>query len=209
MSTCVSKRIGLYNTGRWQGLRVGLLGGSFNPAHEGHRHISLTAMQKLGLDAVWWLVSPQNPLKSTQGMASQQRRLESAAITANHLRIFVTDIEKDLGTQYTVDTIRALQSRFSQTRFVWLMGSDNLHQFHRWKKSDQIFDLIPICVLSRPPFGDTLRSTVTGNKQSAFLYRQEDAAAIMQAPHLPAWTIIRMPLNQLSSTSLRQAGKWE
>jgi nicotinate-nucleotide adenylyltransferase len=111
--------------------RIGLLGGSFNPVHEGHVHISLEAIKRLRLDAVWWLVSPQNPLKSSEGMAPYAERLASAQSYARHPRIHVSGIEKTLGTRYTIDTLRALTKRMPRQQFLWLMGADNLAQLHR------------------------------------------------------------------------------
>lgn len=199
--------IGAYDRNRWRGRRVGLLGGSFNPAHEGHRYVSLMAMQRLGLDAVWWLVSPQNPLKPTAGMAPQAERLASAARVASHPRIIATDIEKDLGTRYTRDTLRALKKRFPETSFVWLMGSDNLRQFHRWKNWAGIFAEVPVCVLSRPPLGDNLRSSPALER---FRHRRlpEAAAATLPGAPLPAWVMLNIPRHHQSSTALRREGKW-
>ena len=116
------------------GTNIGLLGGSFNPAHEGHLEISLLALEKLRLDYIWWMVSPQNPLKPKKGMASLPERLSTARSTANDPRLSVTDIETELGTFYTTDTLSALCDHFSETRFVWLMGADNLLQMQHWKK---------------------------------------------------------------------------
>jgi nicotinate-nucleotide adenylyltransferase len=142
----------------WANRTVGLLGGSFNPAHEGHRHASLVAMKHLRLDAVWWLVSPQNPLKPARGMAPLARRLETARAAADHPKIFATDIEHALGTRYTADTIATLKRHFSRTRFVWLMGLDNLHQIHLWKRWEDIFKAVPVCVIDREISGGRLRS---------------------------------------------------
>ncbi|RDS76704.1 nicotinate-nucleotide adenylyltransferase [Alteriqipengyuania lutimaris] len=132
--------------------RIGLLGGSFNPAHGGHRRISLFALDALGLDEVWWLVSPGNPLKPKEGMAPLPARFASAVIQARRARIRVTAIEREFGTRYTVDTIRALQSRFPKHEFVWLMGSDNLATFHRWKDWERIARSLPIAVIARPGY---------------------------------------------------------
>ncbi|HEX4079122.1 MAG TPA: nicotinate-nucleotide adenylyltransferase [Rhizomicrobium sp.] len=137
------------------GLRVGLLGGSFNPAHEGHLHVSDIALKRLGLDYVWWLVSPQNPLKPARGMAPLWDRLAQARLLTRHApRICVTGIETCLNTRYTIDTVVQLGRRFSQLRFVWLMGSDNLVTFHRWRKWQELAQRIPIAVVMRP--GTTL-----------------------------------------------------
>ena len=133
------------------GLKIGLLGGSFNPAHEGHLYISELALKQLGLDYVWWLVSPQNPLKPVAGMAPLRERLSYAARKfEHHLRIIVVDVETTFGTRYTIDTIRALKRRFHGVNFVWLMGSDNLAGFHHWRNWREIANRVPIAVALRP-----------------------------------------------------------
>ncbi|MEO6041435.1 MAG: nicotinate-nucleotide adenylyltransferase [Croceibacterium sp.] len=131
---------------------TGLLGGSFNPAHQGHRRISRFALAALGLDEVWWLVSPGNPLKPSAGMAPLTARVRSAKAQAKGAPIRVTAIERELGTRYTVDTLRALKRRFPRRRFVWLMGADNLAQFHRWKDWRGIAREMPIAVIARPGY---------------------------------------------------------
>lgn len=132
--------------------RVGLLGGSFNPAHGGHRRISLFAHAALGLDEVWWLVSPGNPLKPAEGMAPLSARIASAMHQAGRAPIRVTAIERELGTRYTIDTLRAIERRYPKRQFVWLMGSDNLAQFHRWKDWRGIARTMPIAVIARPGY---------------------------------------------------------
>ncbi len=138
-----------------RGKPTGLLGGSFNPAHGGHRRISLFAKEALGLDEVWWLVSPGNPLKPGKGMASLSARYRSARAMSRNAPIRVTAIERELGTRFTVDTVRALKRRYPKKRFVWLMGSDNLAQFHRWKDWRQIAREMPIAVIARPGYDAT------------------------------------------------------
>jgi nicotinate-nucleotide adenylyltransferase len=133
-------------------LTIGLLGGSFNPAHGGHRHISLEVMRRLKLDAIWWLVSPQNPLKAKAGMAPLAARLASARAVARHPRIDVSTKEVALGTVRTFDTLRALKRRFPRARFVWIMGADNLAQFHRWAEWRAIARAVPIVVVGRPGY---------------------------------------------------------
>ena len=130
---------------------IGLLGGSFNPAHEGHRMISLIALKRLGLDEVWWLVSPQNPLKPVAGMAPFAERLASARAVAGHRRIKVSDIETRLGTHFTRDTLKRLAQRRRQHDFVWLMGADNLVQFPKWEGWQEIFNTVPLQFLTAPP----------------------------------------------------------
>src|SRR5262245_56812496 len=135
-----------------RGARIGLLGGSFNPTHEAHRHISVIALRRLKLDAVWWLVSPQNPLKSASDLAPMERRVERARDVADRPNIFVTTVETALGTQFTIDTIDALKRSFPKAHFVWLMGADNLADFHRWRRWEDIAALVPMAVIARPGF---------------------------------------------------------
>ncbi len=138
-----------------KGLRIGLLGGSFNPAHAGHRYVAETAIRRLGLDYVWLLVAPQNPLKSADGMMALAQRLEGArTLAGSNRRLIVTDIERRLGGHYTIDTIAALTARFREVEFIWLMGSDNLEQFHRWRRWREIVAAVPAAVVLRP--GHTL-----------------------------------------------------
>jgi nicotinate-nucleotide adenylyltransferase len=191
-----------YTSTLWSSQTVGLLGGSFNPAHEGHRYISVTAMKRLGLDAVWWLVSPQNPLKSSKGMAPQEERIATAQAVADHPNIFVTGIERELGTRYTLDTINALQTRFPRTRFVWLMGADNLLTFHKWHKWQEIFKTLPVCVLDRPPRHSSIKAAPAFERFRPYLVPQENATSILRTP-LPAWTILHIPLNDASATEIR------
>lgn len=187
----------------WSGRSVGLLGGSFNPAHEGHRHISLQALKRLGLDAVWWLVSPQNPLKPAKGMAPCKTRLEQAAKTARHPKISVTDIERELGTAYTADTLKKLKQLHPSTRFIWLMGGDNLRQIHLWNDWQDIFALVPVCVVDRPPADSIVRASPALERFRPFLVDQS-AAPTLKTRRLPAWTILHAPLNPLSASLIRK-----
>jgi nicotinate-nucleotide adenylyltransferase len=136
-----------------KGLRIGLMGGSFNPAHDGHRYVAETAIKRLKLDYVWLLVSPHNPLKPVAGMAPLATRMASArAMAGRDRRLIVTDLEQALGSRYTNDTVRVLTARFPDVRFFWLMGSDNLEQFHRWQHWQDILDKVPAAVVLRPGF---------------------------------------------------------
>jgi len=185
-----------------QGLKVGLLGGSFNPAHEGHRHISLMALRQLELDQIWWLVSPQNPLKSETDMAPLGVRLENARQLARHPRIHVTDIETGLGTRYTVDTVRALQNRFQDTHFIWLMGADNMIQLPRWEKWRTLMETIPVAVYPRP--GYTLKarlSPAAATYRAAWLDATDAKALPTSSP--PALCFLEGPQSTLSATSIR------
>jgi nicotinate-nucleotide adenylyltransferase len=184
--------------------RIGLLGGSFNPAHGGHRRISLFALEALGLDEVWWLVSPGNPLKPKTGMAPLSARLASARQLALRARIVPTAIERELGTRYTVDTLRKLQTRYPKHRFVWLMGSDNLVQFDRWKAWQTIARTMPIAVIARPGYEGAARASLAG----AWLGRYRRSAASLK--HRAGWSApalihLRFDPDPRSATAIRSA----
>ena len=189
--------------------RVGLLGGSFNPAHGGHRRISLFALQALGLDEVWWLVSPGNPLKPKAGMAPLVARLASAQHQARGTRIVPTQIERELGTRYTVDTLRKLAGRYPKCRFVWLMGSDNLAQLHRWKDWRGLARTMPIAVIARPGYD----SAALASPAMAWLrrYRRSAAGNIDECRmngagwSTPALVYLRFDPDQRSATAMRRA----
>ena len=182
---------------------IGLLGGSFNPAHTGHLHISLAALKKLDLHEVWWLVSPQNPLKSSQGMAEYTQRLASAQLqTAIHPHIRISDLEMRLGTRYTVDTLNKLKKRFPKTRFIWLMGADNLANFHRWRRWREITRLVPIMVFDRSPFSHTALRQKAALALARHRIPGDRLRAIGQAT-LPAWGIMHLPRHPESGTRIR------
>ncbi|HEX4178320.1 MAG TPA: nicotinate (nicotinamide) nucleotide adenylyltransferase [Rhizomicrobium sp.] len=177
-------------------LRIGLLGGSFNPAHSGHLYVSETALRRLKLDSVWWLVSPGNPLKGQAGMAPFAARLKGArTLAGHHPRIHVSGLEQLLGTRYTIDTVSALERRFRHVQFVWLMGSDNLAQFSRWRHWQELACKIPIAVVQRP--GSILASL------NAPLIRRFGAMRTLSAP--PAVMILDGARNHESATRLRAA----
>lgn len=183
------------------GLRIGLLGGSFNPAHEGHLYVSDIALKRLGLDYVWWLVSPQNPLKSLRGMASLEERLARARCLTSHLpHIRVTNIEGQLGTRYTVDTVARLSQRFPALRFVWLMGSDNLMTFHRWRNWQELAHRIPIAVAIRP--GTTLAPLASKAAQYLAAFRVFDERGLVGAVP-PAYVILDARRSPASATAIR------
>ena len=187
------------------GPRVGLLGGSFNPAHEGHLHISRLALDHLGLAELWWLVSPQNPLKPARGMASFDERLASARAMAGDPRIVVSDIERRLGTRYTADTLRALQARFPRTAFVWVMGADNLAQISRWKDWTAIFEAVPIAVFDRPSYSHG--ALVCGAARRFARFRIDPRHARRLAGlRPPAWVFVRGALNAASASRIRRGG---
>jgi nicotinate-nucleotide adenylyltransferase len=185
------------------GLRIGLLGGSFNPPHDGHVHVSRAALRKLRLDFVWWLVSPQNPLKPSRGMASFDKRLDAAKRLSNrHPRMIATGIEAELGTRFTIDTLRALIRHFPHVHFVWLMGSDNLVQIPRWRRWQQIFYQVPIAVVARPGSALAARQSKAAIRFKSSLH-PADAGLPQEKP--PAWTVIDVKRNPSSGTRLRAA----
>lgn len=185
------------------GRRIGLLGGSFNPTHEGHRSVSLHALKQLGLDQIWWLVSPQNPLKSSRGMAPMAERLRTAKSVARHPKIVVTDIETRLGTRYTFDTLRALRRRFPRTRFVWLMGADNLGQIPAWHKGLGIFDLVPVAVFRRPAYAAGRRLGKAAQRfDHAWMPAKRGRLLASFCP--PAWMVLNNKYNSLSATEIRR-----
>lgn len=184
--------------------RTGLLGGSFNPAHRGHRAISLHAADALGLDEVWWLVSPGNPLKARTGMAPFEARFRSALAASGHAPIRVSAIERELGTRYTLDTIRMLQRRFPSRRFIWLMGADNLLQFHLWKEWRKIAMRVPIAVVGRPGYDGPAHAA----RAMSWLRRFVRPAG--QARHWTKWrppalVLLHSPPDPTSATALRAA----
>jgi nicotinate-nucleotide adenylyltransferase len=182
---------------------TGLLGGSFNPAHGAHRGVTLFAMEALGLDEAWWLVSPGNPLKPKKGMAPLATRVRSAKEMARRAPIKVTAIERELGTVYTIDTLRALKRRFPRRRFVWLMGSDNLAQFHLWKDWRDIAHEMPIATIARPGYDDD----AIASPAMAWLRRYRLAAAEFRNREewsAPALIELRFDPDPRSATELRR-----
>jgi nicotinate-nucleotide adenylyltransferase len=186
------------------GLSVGLFGGSFNPAHAGHRSASLLAMHRLGLDRVWWLVSPGNPLKDTSGLAPLDARIAVAAKIARHPKIAVTGIEALIGTRYTYETIAYLKRRCPGVRFVWIMGGDNLATFHQWKRWRDIAALVPIAIIDRP--GSTLKPLRAPAGVALAPYRRDESdARLLARAKPPAFVFLHGPRSKLSSTALREA----
>jgi nicotinate-nucleotide adenylyltransferase len=180
---------------------VGLLGGSFNPAHQGHREISLAALDRLGLDAVWWLVTPGNPLKDAADYAPYEERLSAARRAADHPRIVVSNFEARKGLQYTVDTLATLHSLWPQMRFVWIMGGDSLEAIHLWKDWRAIFELAPLAVFARPGAGAALESEAA--RAYADFRIPADAARALADSDPPVWVYFEDTANPLSSTQLR------
>ena len=189
----------------WSGLRIGLLGGSFNPAHDGHRHISLEALRRLNLDAVWWLLSPQNPLKPVEGMAPLEERVARARVVANHPSIVVTSLERDLATRVTAETLAKLTRRYERTRFVWLMGADNLSQIPAWQRWTRIFNSVPIAVFDRPTYS---LGALSGKAAQRFARgrRPEMCARTLAGSAPPAWVFLTIRQHTASATEIRANG---
>jgi nicotinate-nucleotide adenylyltransferase len=187
-----------------RGMRIGLFGGTFDPPHGAHRAASLIAMKRLGLDRVWWLVTPGNPLKDSRGLAPIDARITAARALARHPRIAVTGLEADIGAHYSYDTIRYLRARCPGVRFVWIMGADNLRTFHRWQKWRAIAAMVPIAVIDR--LGPSLYATAGLAGQALARYRVPDSQARSLADHPPpAWIYLHGLKSPLSSTALRAA----
>ncbi|HEV2078530.1 MAG TPA: nicotinate-nucleotide adenylyltransferase [Allosphingosinicella sp.] len=184
--------------------KTGLLGGSFNPGHLGHRGITVRAAEALGLDESWWLVSPGNPLKDATGMAPLEARFRSAVEVAEGLAIKVTAIERELGTVYTVDTLSKLRSRFPDRRFIWLMGADNLSQFHLWRDWKRIAELVPIAVVSRPGYDAEAHSAPAMGWLRSFV-RPADQALSWTEWRTPALVLLNLPPDPTSATGIRAA----
>lgn len=188
------------------GQAIGLLGGSFDPPHAGHLHITREALKRFGLDAVWWLVSPGNPLKPN-GPAPMERRIAAARDLIDHPRVHVSDAEAQTGTRYTAQTLHALHAARPGVRFVWLMGADNLAQFHRWQDWREIMHSVPVGVLARP--GARLAARASPAARMFARHRlpgkHSQRLAGMDAP---VWCFVNVPMVAMSSTRLRAAGKW-
>jgi nicotinate-nucleotide adenylyltransferase len=183
--------------------RIGLLGGSFNPAHQAHRRMSLAAMEALGLDEVWWLVSPGNPLKDkARDMAPLAARLASARLQARRSRIRVSDFEARAGTRYTVDTLHLLLNRYPRDRFIWLMGEDIVAEFHQWKDWRALARMVPIAVMSRPGYDDEARAARAMGWLRRFV-RPASQAIRWTEWSAPAISFLRLPPDRTSATRLR------
>lgn len=187
--------------------RIGLLGGSFNPAHGGHLHVSRQALELLRLDSVWWLVSPQNPLKREEGMAPLAERLDGArAIAGEQAGIEITAIEEELGTRYTVDTVDALHRRFPDTDFVLLIGADILEQLPRWHDWERLFRIVPIAVFARKPYSLEALSGMAARRFARFRLEEGDAGALAGRKP-PAWVFLHIREHPASATEIRATQK--
>ncbi|MDD7970083.1 nicotinate-nucleotide adenylyltransferase [Roseinatronobacter sp. HJB301] len=188
------------------GTAVGLFGGSFDPAHDGHAHVTRHALRAFALDRLWWLVSPGNPLKAN-GPAPMAQRVARAEALMSHPRVDVTTAEAQLGTRYTADTLRRLMQLYPGRRFVWIMGADNLAGFHHWENWRWIMETVPVAVIARPGQQRRALSSVAARAYAdrRVLPIRAQQLASMQAP---AWCYITIPMRDISSTQLRAAGGW-
>ena len=184
---------------------VGLLGGSFDPAHEGHVHLTREAIKRMGLDRVWWLVTPGNPLKARQPAPIAERVARAKAIMPDP-SVVITDLEQRLGTRTTIDTITALQAIYPSVHFVWLMGADNLVQFHKWNRWRDILRAVPVAVLARPGAGIAARTSVAAR---AFRVHRVARGEGLGDKRPPAWVFVNMPMNAASSSAIRARGGWK
>ena len=186
----------------YPGLRVGLYGGSFNPAHLGHRHVSRVALRRLKLDRIWWMVTPGNPLKDRAGLASIEARVSAAQDIAAHPRIVVTAFEDLIGVRYTCQSLRYLTARHPAVCFVWIMGADSLATFHRWQGFRAIAETMPIAIIDRPGF--TLKGPAARGAQALGRWRVDESdAGLLAGLDPPAWVFLHGPRSHLSSTALR------
>lgn len=187
-----------------RGMVIGLLGGSFDPAHEGHVHITREALKRMGLDQVWWLVTPANPLKLRQP-APMADRLARARKLMRHPRVKITALEATLGTRATADTIDRLKAIYPGVSFVWLMGADNLVQFHHWGRWRDILRSVAVGVLARPGSGVAARLSVAAR---AFRVHRVSRGETLRGRRPPVWAFVNLPMHEASSTEIRAQGEW-
>ena len=182
---------------------MGLLGGSFNPAHKGHLHISQEALKRLKLDEIWWIISPQNPLKNSGEIADYNLRKETAIMVAKDNRIKVSDIERNLGTTHTIDTLKALLKSYPDYKFVWMMGADNLRQIPKWKSWRGIFRLVPIAIFPRPSYS---RRALSGKASRRFKKSRIRSARGSRLVNMrpPAWMFLHSQPDTTSATRIRE-----
>jgi nicotinate-nucleotide adenylyltransferase len=185
--------------------KIGILGGSFNPAHEGHLSISKIALQRLNLDEVWWIISPRNPLKKYDILYDFEDRVSSAekVIDTNHISI--SKLEKNAQIRYTIGTVEYLKTRYIGTKFVWIMGADNLKNFHRWREWDKLALTVPIAIIDRPSSSLDVTSSLFANKYRKYRVDEADAQNLADKKK-PAWVFLHSKLNDQSSSQLRNSG---
>lgn len=186
----------------YPGMTIGLFGGTFDPPHEGHLRVAETALKRLGLDRLWWMVTPGNPLKDRADMTKFKTRLEKARTFVRHPRIDVTGFEASLGSAYSAETVAFIVNRYPQTRFIWIMGADNLEGFHRWKQWREILMTLPVAIADRPGYRHRALSNPAATAFAPFRVDESDARGLSRF-RPPAWTLLTLRLSDLSSTQLR------
>ncbi|GIR68376.1 MAG: putative nicotinate-nucleotide adenylyltransferase [Hyphomicrobiales bacterium] len=184
--------------------KIGLLGGSFNPAHHGHLSISKIALRRLGLNQIWWIVSPRNPLKEYDFLYDFEERVFSARKIINTNNISISKLELNAQIKYTIGTLEYLRTRYHRSRFVWIMGADNLNQFHLWKEWEKIIRLMPIAIIDRPSSSLNVTSSVFANKYRAYRVDEADSSQLIYYKK-PAWVFMHTKLNYQSSSQLRNS----
>ena len=184
--------------------KIGLLGGSFNPAHHGHLSISKIALRRLGLNQIWWIVSPRNPLKEYDFLYDFEERVFSARKIINTNNISISKLELNAQIKYTIGTLEYLRTRYHRSRFVWIMGADNLNQFHLWREWEKIVRLIPIAIIDRPSSSFNVTSSVFANKYKAYRVDEADSNQLIYYKK-PAWVFMHTKLNYQSSSQLRNS----
>ena len=194
----------LLDSDRWKNLRVGLLGGSFNPPHEGHVHISLIAQQTLKLDAVWWLVTPQNPLKNNHELLSYDERLEKCKTLTRNTDLVVTDIERKLNENRSYETIKVLKLNFPKTAFIWITGMDNALQFHKWYRWQDLLNLVPTAHIARPPAWGLIESCPLKLLKTQNHHYMNKAQKVSLKSKNTYWMMQKRMLN-ISSTKIRNS----
>ncbi len=189
-----------------KGTRIGLFGGSFDPAHDGHVHVTHHALRRLRLDQIWWLVTPGNPLKA-HGPAPLEARLSRAHALMHHPRVQITPVEARLGTRYSADTLMAMKRLYPERHFVWIMGADNLASFDRWENWRGIMALMPVAVFARPGQQRAALGSLAARRFAAAQLPEAQAGRLATLPP-PAWCFLRLPLRNISSSHLRARGDW-
>ena len=184
--------------------KIGLLGGSFNPAHHGHLSISKIALRRLGLNQIWWIVSPRNQLKEYDFLYDFEERVFSARKIINTNNISISKLELNAQIKYTIGTLEYLRTRYHRSRFVWIMGADNLNQFHLWKEWEKIIRLMPIAIIDRPSSSLNVTSSVFANKYRAYRIDEADSSQLIYYKK-PAWVFMHTKLNYQSSSQLRNS----
>ena len=195
-----NKNIGLTKR---RNMKIGILGGSFNPAHKGHLYISNIALKLLQLDEIWWLVSPQNPLKHSFIKNSIKERVYAARKISKGYKIRVEDLESRFNTNLTAKTLKILLERYRGTRFIWLMGADNLNEMNKWFSWKNIFNTMPIAVFDRGVYSYSIINSIAGKRYFSNLHKRKNSTSIFNTP-LPSWKFIHNSKNPLSSTNIRK-----